>query len=204
MKLVREFYNRDTLQVSKELLGKVLVHEVDGQRLAGKIVEVEAYLGFSDKAAHSYNGRRTSRVEVMYGQPGFAYVFIIYGMYFCMNTVTREEGVAQAVLIRALEPTEGLENISKNRFNKSYEELTKRQKLDLTNGPSKLCDALKINKVCNGLDLCGEELYIEYSNKEEEFTVATSKRIGIDYAEEAKDFPWRFFIEGNKYVSKGK
>ncbi|MCY6369962.1 DNA-3-methyladenine glycosylase [Clostridium ganghwense] len=201
MKLNREFYNRDTLVVAKELLGKILVHEVDGIRTVSKIVEVEAYIGPMDKAAHSYNGRRTPRVEPMYGNPGFAYVYFIYGMYYCFNIVTREEGMPEAVLVRAVEPIEGVEIMAERRFKKSFDELTKAQKKNLTNGPSKLCNALKINKEQNKEDLCGDKLYIE-QGKEEEFTIGTSERIGIDYAEEAKNYPWRFYIEGNPYVSK--
>lgn len=199
-KLCREFYDRDTITVAKELLGKVLVHELDGQKIAGKIVETEAYLGVEDKAAHSYGGRRTQRVEVMYGKPGFSYVFIIYGMHYCFNIVTREEGVPQAVLIRALEPVNGLDIISFNRFKVPYSKLIKSQMKNLTNGPGKLCNALAINKDFNKLDMCGNSLYIEESN-DYNFEIVASKRIGIDYAEEYKDFLWRFYIKNNMYVS---
>lgn len=198
-KLNREFYSRDTETVAKELLGKILVHEVDGKRLAGKIVETEAYLGIKDKAAHSYGGRRTPRVEVMYGEAGFSYVFIIYGMYYCFNVVTQKEEIPEAVLIRALEPVENLDIIANNRFKKDYNDLTKTQIKSLTNGPGKLCDALKINKTLNGEDLCDNRLYIV--DNDEEFNIITDKRIGIDYAEEAKDYLLRFYIENNKYVS---
>lgn len=199
-KLDRDFYNRDTEIVAKELLGKILVHEFNGQRISGKIVETEAYLGVTDKAAHSYGGRKTPRVEVMYGKPGVSYVFIIYGMYYCFNVVTREEGTPQAVLVRGLEPLEGIELMAENRFKKSYDELTKTQIKNLTNGPGKLCNALLINKEQNGEDLCGSRLYIEEGEKEN-FSIVTSKRIGIDYAEEAKEFPLRFYVQDNKYVS---
>lgn len=198
-KLNREFYSRDTETVAKELLGKILVHEVDGKRLSGKIVETEAYLGIKDKAAHSYGGRRTPRVEVMYGEAGFSYVFIIYGMYYCFNVVTQKKEIPEAVLIRALEPVENLGIIANNRFKKDYNDLTKTQIKSLTNGPGKLCDALKINKTLNGEDLCDNKLYIE--DNDEGFNIITDKRIGIDYAEEAKDYLLRFYIENNKYVS---
>lgn len=201
MKLSREFYNRDTLEVAKELLGKKLVTVENNIITSGKIVEVEAYMGLEDKAAHSYGGRRTKRVEVMYGKPGIAYVYFIYGLYYCMNVVAREEGIAQAVLIRAVEPLEGREVMSKRRFNKSYDELKKREIINLTNGPSKLCMALNIDKSVNGEDLLGDRIYIEEENKDK-FEIGESSRIGIDYAEEAKDYPWRFFILGNPYVSK--
>lgn len=201
MKLLdRAFYNRDALIVAQALLGKVLVREIDGQRLSAKIVETEAYMGIEDKAAHSYGGKRTQRVEVMYGGPGFAYVFLIYGMYNCFNVVTREEGTPQAVLVRAVEPMEGFNLMSQNRFNKPSNQLTKTQKKGLTNGPGKLCKALVIDKCLNGEDLCGNRLYIEEGDYEP-FTIVAAKRVGIDYAEEAKDFKWRFYIKDNQYVS---
>ncbi|EHI99652.1 3-methyladenine DNA glycosylase [Clostridium sp. DL-VIII] len=199
-KLHRDFFNRDSLIVAKELLGKVLVHEVNGQRISARIVEAEAYMGITDRAAHSYGGKRTQRVEVMYGGPGFSYVFIIYGMHYCFNVVTREEGNPQAVLIRALEPSEGLDFMAKSRFGKEYNTLTKSQIKGLTNGPGKLCKALLIDKGLNGEDLCGDNLYIE-EGENEKFNIIHSKRVGIDYAGEAKDYLWRFYIEGNKYVS---
>lgn len=201
MKLDRDFYRRDSLTLARELLGKILVHNVDGKELRGMIVETEAYLGVVDKAAHSYGGRRTKRVETMYGQPGIAYVYIIYGMYNCFNIVAREVGIPEAVLVRAIEPLGELEQMSLNRFNKPYEELTKAQKKGLTNGPGKLCDAMLIDRNLDGEDLCGEKLYIE-EGTEKNISIVTSKRIGIDYAEEAKDFPYRFYIEGNPYVSR--
>ncbi|WP_186428714.1 DNA-3-methyladenine glycosylase [Clostridium sp. BSD9I1] len=201
MKLSREFYNRDTLKVAKGLLGKNLVTVENNIITSGKIVEVEAYMGLEDKAAHSYGGRRTKRVEVMYGKPGVAYVYFIYGLYYCMNVVAREEGIAQAVLIRAVEPLQGKEIMSKRRFNKNYDELKKRDIINLTSGPSKLCMAFNIDRSMNGEDLLGDRIYIEEGNKEE-FEIGESSRIGIDYAEEAKHYPWRFFVSGNPYVSK--
>lgn len=201
MKLSRDFYNRDTLIVAEELLGKILVVNKDNKICKGKIVEVEAYMGFMDKAAHSYNNRRTKRTEVMYGKPGFSYVYFIYGLYYCMNVVTREEGVPQAVLIRAVEPLEDIEVMSFRRFKKGYDNLSNREKINITNGPSKLCMAMGIDKDLNSLDLLEDDIFIEEDIKEN-FEISTSKRIGIDYAEEAKDYPWRFYIKGNKYVSK--
>lgn len=157
-KLDREFYNRDSILVAKELLGKVLVHEIDGQRTSAKIVEAEAYMGIGDKAAHSYGGKRTPRVEVMYGSPGFSYIFMIYGMYCCFNIVTSEKEKPQAVLIRAAEPLEGTEWMAQRRFGRSYEQLTKSQRRGLTNGPGKLCCALSLDRSLNGMDLCGNEV----------------------------------------------
>lgn len=200
MKLNREFYNRDSLIVAKELLGKVLVHHVNGEKITAKIVETEAYMGVDDKAAHSYGGRRTQRVEVMYGDPGFSYVFIIYGMHYCFNVVTKEKGNPQAVLIRALEPLDGLDIMAYNRFSKSYNDLTNAQIKNLTNGPGKLCSAMLIDKSLNGENLCGNNLYIEDIDNEN-FSIVSTKRVGIDYAEEAKNYPWRFYIKDNKYVS---
>lgn len=200
MKLDREFYNRDALIVAKDLLGKVLVREIAGQKITAKIVETEAYMGIEDKAAHSYGGRRTPRVEVMYGGPGFSYVFLIYGMHCCFNIVTREEGVPQAVLIRAVEPLAGMEWMAEKRYGEPYGQLTNSQRRGLTNGPGKLCQALSIDRILNGADLCGSQIYVE-DGEPQDFAIVTRKRVGIDYAEEAKDFLWRFYIEGNEYVS---
>lgn len=203
MKLQRDFYNRPTLDVAEQLLGKNLVHNINGEKLTGKIVEVEAYIGAIDKAAHSYNYRRTKRTETMFGPPGHAYVYIIYGMYNCMNVVTQEEGEPAGVLIRAVEPIENMDTIALNRFQKPMAELTKQQRTNLTNGPGKLCMAMNINKkVNNSMDLCGDTLWIEEGNKGNNFEIVKTTRINIDYAEEAVHFPWRFYIKDNPYVSK--
>ncbi len=198
--LNRDFYNRDSLTVAKDLLGKYLVHIVDGVKLVGKIVETEAYMGVEDKAAHSYGGRRTPRVEVMYGPPGYAYVYLIYGMYDCFNVVTNKEGIPQAVLIRAIEPMGELDVFAYNRYQKSYNQLNKSQIKGLTNGPGKLCKALCINRNHNGEDLCVSKLYIT-NGIENNFEIVSAKRVGIDYAEEAKDFLWRFYIKDNPFIS---
>lgn len=198
--LHRDFYNRDSLVVAKELLGKHLVHNIDGVKLVGKIVETEAYRGTVDKAAHSYGGRRTPRVEVMYGQAGYAYVYLIYGMYNCFNVVTNKEGIPHAVLIRAIEPMGFIDAFSQNRYQKTYKELSKNQIKGLSNGPGKLCQALLIDRDYNGEDLCGNRLYIS-NGKENNFEIVSAKRVGIDYAKEAKDFLWRFYIKDNAYIS---
>lgn len=200
MKLTREFYARDTITVAKELLGKVLVHNIDGVVLKGKIVETEAYLGFEDKAAHSYGGKRTKRVEVMYGPAGHAYVYIIYGMYYLLNIITEREGVPEGVLIRAVEPLENVDYMAMCRFNKPYKDLTRYQKRNLTNGPGKLSMAFNIDLGLNGIDLCRNRLYVE-EGEDKDFNIVETTRIGIDYAEEAKDFPYRFYIENNPHVS---
>lgn len=201
-KLERDFYKRDSVTVAKELLGKYLVHVVHGEEIIGKIVEVEAYMGPEDKAAHSYNNRRTNRNEIMYGTCGYAYVYIIYGMYNCMNVVVEEIGKPQAVLIRALEPVEGSIRMTEFRYSKKFEQLTKGEKIGLTNGPGKLCSALKIDRTQNGEDLCGDKLYILANEREPEFEIITTTRINIDYAEEAVHYPWRFYIKNNSYVSR--
>lgn len=202
-KLERGFYMDDTENVAKQLLGKLLVHEKDGKRISGIIVETEAYLGVADKAAHSYKGRKTPRNAAMFGSGGYAYVYFIYGMYNCFNVVTKPEGVPEAVLIRALEPCEGLDAMASSRYNKSYQTLNKSQMRNLANGPGKLCIALSIDRNMNGEDLCGNRLYIEDSPQPSKpFNISAGKRIGVDYAEEAKDFPLRFYLENSRYVSK--
>lgn len=201
MKLNREFYSRDTITVAKELLGKVLVHKVNGNTLKGKIVETEAYLGIEDKAAHAYGGRRTKRVETMYGLPGTAYVYLIYGMYYCFNIITVKEGVPQGVLIRGIEPLQGIDQMLENRFKRPIDEITKNQKKNISNGPGKLSMAFQIDKDYNGIDLCGQTIYLE-DGAEEKIKIIETTRIGIDYAEEARDFLYRYYIDGNPHVSK--
>ncbi len=199
-KLERSFYLRDTVTVARNLLGKLLVHEIGGKRISGMIVETEAYLGIKDRAAHTYGGRRTARNEAMYGLGGHAYIYFIYGMYYCINAVAGAEGVPEAVLIRALEPFEGQDFMAEARYKAAYSSLSRSQKKNLTNGPGKLCMALSIDRSLNGEDLCGGILYIEDSAFAPE--ICTSKRIGIDYAGEDKNLPLRFYIKDNPYVSK--
>lgn len=199
-KLQRNFYCKDTLTVAQNLLGKIIVHSINGKKLSGRIVETEAYKGVTDKAAHSYGGRRTKRTEIMYGPCGFSYVYMIYGMYYCFNIVTEKEGIPEAVLIRALEPLGNLNEISLNRYNRSFSSLNKAKIINLTNGPGKLCKALSIGKEENKIDLCGSTLYIAEDNFNE-FTIKAAKRIGISYAQEAANYPWRFYIENSSYIS---
>ena len=216
MKVLKEdFYGRDTLTVARGLLGKYLIRVIDGRYVGGKIVETEGYLGVKDKAAHAYGGKVTERVKPMYERAGTSYVYSIYGMYYCLNTITEKEGVPQGVLIRAIEPLIGLDKISINRTKKkgekTFESLTKKERLNLTSGPSKLCLALDIDKRFNNVLLWGGELFIvdnddelkKLIEKEEEpcGRIVKSKRIGIDYAEEARDFLYRFYYEENPYVS---
>lgn len=201
-KFSRSFYEQDAITVARNLLGKYLVHNIDGEKLTGRIVEVEAYMGPEDKAAHSYNYRRTPRTEIMYGPAGYAYIFRIYGMYNCMNVVTAGIDKPQAVLIRALEPISGLDKISERRYGKKYNELKKSQVINLANGPGKLCMALGIDISNYGDNLLGDRLYITEGSIDDKFEVTSSERINIDYAEEAVHYPWRFYIQGNPFVSK--
>jgi DNA-3-methyladenine glycosylase len=200
-KLNRDFYLRDTLVVAKDLLGKVLVHETQEYRIAARIVETEAYVGPEDKGSHSYGGKRTKRNEVMYHIGGTSYVYLIYGMYYCFNVVTEQIDKPAAVLIRAVEPIEGEGYMSQLRYRTDLFSLSSSQKLGICNGPGKLCIAMAIGKAANGLDLCSGKLYI-CNTKNEPFSIKSSPRINIDYAGEYAGKPWRFYIEGSKYISK--
>ncbi len=179
-KLPREFYDRDTILVARELLGKFLVHKTGGVERVGKIVEVEAYLGEHDLAAHSSKGK-TERTKIMFGPPGYAYVYFIYGMYFCVNVVTELEGHASAVLLRAVEPVKNL----KGR----------------TCGPGLLCRAMKIDKKLNGHDLLSDDFFIAESEAEK-FSIVKRPRIGVDYAKHWAKRHLRFYIKGNPFVSR--
>jgi len=163
-------------------------------------VETEAYCGETDKACHTYGGRKTERTSVLYYPPGTAYVYQIYGMYFCLNAVTREKGVGEAVLIRALEPLEGLEQMKKNRTSRK----TGRQpeKKNLTSGPGKLCQALGITTEYNTSSLITGTLRILHNDHVDNKNITAAKRIGVDYAEEAKDLLYRFYLRDNIFVSK--
>lgn len=202
MILDKSYFRSDALTLAKSLLGKILVREVDGKIIKSKIVETEAYVGKCDKACHAYNGKRTNRTEILYSEGGVAYVYLIYGMYNCLNVVTGIEEESEAVLIRAVEPLNEFEYISNKRFNQNYNKLSNSKKISLTNGPGKLCRALCIDRNLNGCELYkkGKLYIIEGSN--EDFNIISTKRIGIDYAEEAKEFLWRFYIDKNKYISK--
>lgn len=194
MKLKRDFYNRDGLTVSQELLGKTLVHVTEDGITKGKIVEVEAYMGAMDKAAHSYGNLCSERTKIQYGEGGYAYVYLIYGMHICMNIVANREAIPEAILIRALEPLEGIDLMKKRRK-------TDNIKL-LCNGPGKLSQAMGITKDNYADDLCGDALYVEEGIAVKKKQILKTKRINIDYAEEARDYLWRFTIKDNPYVSK--
>jgi len=180
-RLRRSFYDRDPITVARELLGKHLVHVSKGVERIGRIVEVEAYLGPHDLAAHSARGL-TRRTRVMFGPPGHAYVYLIYGMYHCMNVVTEGEGRASAVLLRALEPVANING--------------------RTSGPGLLCRAMHIDRRLNGHDLTSDEFHIAAAPMVEPFKIIKRPRIGVDYAG-----PWakrrlRFYLEGNRFVSR--
>ncbi|QZY55190.1 DNA-3-methyladenine glycosylase [Crassaminicella profunda] len=195
MKLDKDFYMQDGITLAKDLLGKILVREIDGKRIMCRIVETEGYIGPIDKACHAYNNRRTNRTEVMFWCGGHAYIYLIYGMYHCLNIVANKKDKPEAVLIRAVEPLNELDLLRENRKIKS------KALKDLTNGPGKLCKALHITKKLNGYDLVkGEHLYL--LDNEEQLDIVEAKRVNIDYAEEYKDKLWRFYIKNNQFVSK--
>jgi len=198
-KLSEEFYLRDTLTVARELIGKYIVRVKDGVPLTLKITETEAYIGMIDKACHAYNGKRTQRTEALFLKGGHAYVYLIYGMYYCMNVVTEQKEVPCAVLIRGCSLTENsslddLNNLSLMRYGKEYNELSSYQLKNFANGPGKLCKALGITKELNKVSLFGDLLYISLGETVDHKNIKVGKRINIDYAEEAKDFLWRFYI----------
>ncbi len=184
-KLTRKFYSRNPLKVARDLLGKYLVHNSPKGKIIGKIVETEAYLGNDDPACHTYKGKITERNKILFIEPGHAYVYKIYGMYYCFNAVAHEKGKSGGVFIRAVEPMKGIELIP-----------------SLTNGPSKLCIAFGINKSLNGTDLCGNELFITNGEDIPDSEVARTPRINIDYAGEAKKLPYRFIVKNSKFLSK--
>jgi len=200
--LNKEFYKQGALTLAKELLGKVVVRTVDNVTLKAKIVETEAYIGEIDKASHAYNGRRTERTEPLFREGGISYVYFIYGKYYCFNVISGVEDKGEGVLIRALEPLNEFDYLAQKRFNQNYDELTESKKKAITNGPSKLCMAFSIDKSENYIMLYEKgNFYIE-DGEIDDFEIVETTRIGIDYAEEAIDFPWRFYIKGNKYISK--
>lgn len=181
LRLPRRFYDRDTIVVARELLCKYLVHISLGIEHIGRIVEVEAYLGPHDLAAHSARGR-TARTEVMFGPPGHAYVYLIYGMHCCMNVVTREEGHASAVLLRAVEPVQNVEG--------------------RTSGPGLLCRAMGIDRRLNAHDLVSVDFYIASRPGEAPETIVRRPRIGVDYAGQWAKRQLRFYVKGSPFVSR--
>jgi DNA-3-methyladenine glycosylase len=195
-KLNREFYTREVLVVAKSLLGKILVKNNDGETYAGKIVEVEAYNGAFDEASHAFMGK-TKRNEIIFGEGGYFYVYFTYGAHFCCNVVTGAQDSRTAVLLRAVEPLLGIEEMAKNRFGHSL--VNEKEKLNLTSGPGKLCKAFDIDNRFNTIDLTGDVIFILDQKTVFSNNIMTSKRIGIT---KSVDLPWRFYITGNPYVSR--
>jgi DNA-3-methyladenine glycosylase len=198
-KLPRDFYTRpDVLTVARELLGTVLVVPTrGGDRAAGIIVETEAYRGPQDRASHAWAGRRTRRTETMYGPGGTAYVYFVYGMYYQFNVVTNAEDVPHAVLIRALEPLEGLALMRRRRPGRPHGRLT--------SGPGALCLALGIDRSFDRADLLGERVWLEEGPAPlARRRIARGPRVGIAYAGEWAARPWRFWIRGNPFVSRAR
>jgi DNA-3-methyladenine glycosylase len=208
-RLPRSFYLRPTLNVAKDLLGKYLVRRIGQKRLIGRIVEVEAYRE-NDPASHSYHGR-TKRNDVMFWKGGHLYVYFTYGMHFCANVVTREEGVGEAVLLRAVEPMGGIGVMMRRRGRRSKDRLLEYWSNGrlinlpanplLTNGPAKLCEAFGITRKHNGVDLCGKEIWIASdSHRASHFPrVSSSPRVGI---RNGRDKKWRFYVRGSVWVSR--
>jgi DNA-3-methyladenine glycosylase len=194
-KLPRSFYLRPALRVAKDLLGTYFIRRVGDTRLVGKIVEVEAY-DESDPASHSYRGR-TRRNDVMFWKGGHLYVYFTYGMHFCANVVTGPEGRGEAVLIRAIEPVEGLEIMRRNRSGrKNSPHITEK---NLTNGPAKFCEAFGIGREENGSDLLEDYISITRGERIPPSKILQSTRIGIRNGREKR---WRFYVKGNKWVSR--
>jgi DNA-3-methyladenine glycosylase len=196
LKLSRRFYQRkDTVAIARDLLGKLLVApDKKGRRVSGMIVETEAYLGTDDRAAHSFGGRRTARNEITYAVGGHAYVFFVYGMYYQQNVVCGKVDSPNVVLIRAVEPVEGIETMRARRG--------QMRDRNLTSGPGKLCIAFDITRELNGADLCGEKIWLEHYQRFSTSEIAVGKRIGIDYAGEDAELPLRFWVKDNIFVSR--
>jgi DNA-3-methyladenine glycosylase len=193
-KLGLDFYSQtDTLVLAKSLLGCTLYSQIDGQITAGIITETEAYLGEEDKASHAFNGLKSNRTKTMYEQGGIAYVYLCYGMHYLFNVVTHQKDTPHAILVRAIEPTIGIETMQIRRGNQSLK--------NLTNGPAKLASALGINKDHNALSLLDETVWIAPSSKPT-FGIVSTTRIGVDYAQEDALLPYRFYIEDSKFISK--
>ncbi|MEP6704618.1 MAG: DNA-3-methyladenine glycosylase [Acidobacteriota bacterium] len=194
-RLNRDFFTRtNTLQIARDLLGKLLVVQTPDSRASGIIVETEAYLGEVDKAAHSYGGRRTARNESTYAEGGHVYVFFVYGMYYQLNLVTGLVDHPHVVLVRAVEPVEGIDVMRERRG--------PMKDANLTSGPGKLCIALGIDRSLNGEDLLDDRIWVEEYRNLKKQEIAIGPRVGIDYAEEFIEMPWRFWVKDNPFVSK--
>lgn len=197
-KLPAKFYRQGALALAPALLGKVLVHAAPEGRTSGLIVEVEAYVGPEDRAAHSFGGRLTTRTRAMFGPPGRAYIFFVYGMHYCFNVVAAGEGKPEAVLVRAVEPVEGIDLMARRR---RMPVRTAADLIRLTSGPGKLTAALGLDMELYGADLTGDRLFLEEGRVVDQQEIASSRRVGVDYAGEWAGRPWRFSLAGNPYVS---
>jgi len=191
-----KFYKGDVHKIAESLLGKTFVRIFNNNVLSGKIVEVEAYDGLTDEASHAFNGK-TKRNEVMFKQGGLLYVYFTYGMHYCANVVTGNTNDPKAILLRGIEPIEGLEQMSLNRFGKKS--FTRKEFINLTNGPAKLCKAFGIERPENGIDLTGDEIFILDSPKLNKSEIIITTRIGIN---KSINLPWRYYIKNNPFVSK--
>lgn len=189
--LPRAFYDREVLDVAPELVGKILVHRAPEGTTAGRIIECEAYRGPEDLAAHSAGGRRTRRTEAMFGPPGHVYMFVLYGMHWAFNVVVEPRDTPHAILVRALEPVHGADLMSQRRG-------VPEASITLTNGPGKLCAAMGLGSANYGEDLCRDQLFLVEGAAGR---VGRSPRINVDYAGEWAARPWRFYEQGNRYVS---
>jgi DNA-3-methyladenine glycosylase len=197
-KLGNGFYERpDVLKIAQELLGKLLVTKIDGQRTSGRIVETEAYRGVTDRASHAWNNRRTKRTEIMYSHGGVAYVYLCYGIHHLFNVVTNVKDVPHAVLVRALEPVEGIDAMLWR---------CGKQKVDttLTAGPGSLSKALGITTELTGESLSGDVVWIEEALPVPKAQIVAGTRVGVAYAMDDAYLPYRFSVRGNPWVSKGK
>jgi DNA-3-methyladenine glycosylase len=192
VKIPRSFYQQPTLDVARQLLGKYLVRRHGDGTTVGRIVETEAYVGPDDKACHASRGR-TPRTQIMFGNAGYAYVYLIYGFHHMLNIVTEAVDFPAAVLIRAVEPLQGVELMAARRGTK--------ERRNLASGPGKLCQAFAIDRTLNGDDLCGQVLYVEDAGDPTP-KFLTTPRIGVDYAGEWTHKPWRFIVRGNEFVSR--
>lgn len=196
-KLPRSFYERDdVVQISKELIGKVLCTHINGVFTSGMIVETEAYNGRTDRACHAYPDVRTSRTETLYGPPGQAYVYLCYGIHHLFNIVTNKKGMADAILVRAVKPLEGEEIMMKRRGREQLKPV-------VSNGPGKLSQALGITTSDDQTDLRGDKIWIkEGENNIDPSDIEASPRIGVEYAGEDAKLPWRFTVRSSKWISK--
>ena len=182
--------DRDTREIARALLGQILVHG----ETAGRIVEAEAYLGISDRACHAWGGRRTPRLEPLFGPPGHAYIYLIYGMYHCLNVVTKPVGQPECVLIRALEPLAGLETMAARSGRAKSEQLCA--------GPGRLCRAMGLDRSLSGVTLLSGDFFLAEGRRIPEELILSSPRIGVDYAGEDKDRPWRYYVKGSPFISR--